>query len=297
MSNELEIYHGEQLPTIANGLEQINRSEIDIQISTAHRFPRSQEAFLKRAVTLATIDEETAASCIYNRPVGKENGRPVFAEGMSIRLAEIVASCFGNIRVGATIISQTPKQVVVRGMAHDLETNFATATEVVESTVDRYGKPYSERMQVVAAKAALAKARRDATFQVIPKALALPVMMAAKQLISGNAKSIEQRRTAINQWISTLGIPKERVFAALGVVGIQDIGISEMETLTGLRTAIKNGDVSIDDAFPESISDVPVNGKSKAAQTLDNVLNIAEPVVQKETEQEDEESDEEFFTK
>ena len=235
----------------SNALEVMQRAEIDVQISTAKRFPRSMEAFKKRGIMLATIDEETAESWLYRRPVGRENGRDVFAEGMSVRMAEIVASSYGNMRVYSMLLEQTDRQVKARGVAIDLETNFASSSEIIESTVTKSGQPFSERMRIVIAKAALAKARRDATFQVIPKSVAKPLERAVKQLLMGDAKSLDARRKAAVGWISKLGIITARVYAALGVKGEADLGADELETLTGIKTAIKDGEITIDEAFPE----------------------------------------------
>lgn len=236
-------------------VESMTRGEINSQIETAHRFPRSMERFKKHATEMACIDEETAASCIYRRPVGKgDDGKMKFAEGLSIRMAEIVGACYGNLRVYATLLDQTERQVVARGMAMDLESNFASSSEVVESTVDSKGRPYSERMRTVVAKAALAKARRDATFQVVPKALAKPIEQAVRKLLLGEAKSIEKRRTAVMDWIKSLGgageFDRKRVWNALNIQGEADLGIDQIETLTGIRTAIKDGETTIDEAFP-----------------------------------------------
>ena len=154
--------------TSNSALEAIERASVDMQITTAHRFPRSIARFNERAIAMATIDEEVAESCIYKRPVGKDKatGKEVYAEGMSVRMAEIVGASYGNLRVAARIIEQTERQVTAQGVAHDLESNYASTSEVIESTVDKYGKPFSERMRIIVAKSALAKARRDATFQV-----------------------------------------------------------------------------------------------------------------------------------
>ena len=52
------------------------------------------------------------------------------------------------------------------------------------------------------------------------------------------------------EWIGKLGIDQDRVWSALGIKGIEDVGIKELTTLTGLKTAIKDGDSTIDEAFP-----------------------------------------------
>jgi hypothetical protein len=238
-----------------NVVEQMARGEMESQIDQALRYPRSLEKFKQRATAMACLDEETAASCLYRRPVGKDEGKMKYAEGMSIRMAEIVGACYGNLRVYATLISQTERQVIARGMAIDLEANFASSSEVVESTVGANGRPYSERMRTVTAKAALAKARRDATFQVVPRALATPVESEVRKLLHGDSKSLETRRAAVGGWIKTLGIEPARVYNALGVVGLADLGLNEMETLTGLRTALKDNETSIDEAFPPIVDE------------------------------------------
>ena len=231
-------------------LEALTRGEIESQIDIAKRYPRSMEKFTQRATDMACLDEETAASCLYHRPVGKEAGKLVYADGMSIRMAEIVGACYGNLRVYAMLISQTERQTVARGMAIDLENNFASSSEIIEVTVTSDGKPYSERMRGMIAKAALAKARRDATFQVVPKALAKPIETAVRRLLTGDAKSLDARRKAVAGWIKSLGIAETRVWQALGIAGLADLSAEHLTTLTGLRNAIQDKETSIDDAFP-----------------------------------------------
>lgn len=239
-------------------LERIERANIDISIATAHQYPRSLQKFKERALAMVTLDEETAASCIYRRPVGRDaRGMVEYAEGKSIRMAEIVGSCFGNLRVGAQLIEQSPRQVRARGFAHDLETNFAATSEVIEATVGRDGKPYSERMRAVVAKACLAKALRDATFKVVPGALCKALEEAARETAIGTKATLGQRRRQVADWVNKLGIEPERVWAAIGVKGIDDVGLKEMETLTGLKTAIRDGDTTVDEAFPLSAPPMP----------------------------------------
>ncbi len=259
--NENEVLNTEIVATSMGALETLEKASIDTQIATAKQYPRSLARFKENAIAVATLDEETAASCIYRRPVGEE-WNPVtkkkeqkYAEGLSVRMAEIVAASYGNLRVGARIVEQTERQVVAQGIAHDLESNFLSTSEVVESTMtsDKNGKPkpYSERMRIVVAKAALAKARRDAIFQVMPRALAKPVEKAVKELLFGNSASITKWRNTISAWVKTLGISEKRVWAALNIEGADDLKQSEIEILIGIKTALQNGDTDLDTAFPE----------------------------------------------
>ncbi len=246
-STELEV-----IPPTA--LEAITRGEIDVQISTAHKFPRSMAKFKQRAIDMATIDQSTAESCIYVRPVGQKNGKMQYAEGLSVRMAEIVGASYGNLRVGSMIVEQTDRYVITRGFAHDLESNFASTSENKEPTVTKEGRPMSEGMRAVIAKASLSKARRDATFQVVPKALCRPIEIAARKLIAGDVKSMDDRKAAAEQYVQRLNIDAARVWNALGINGPDDITSETLLTLTGIRNAIKDGDATIDEAFPPILS-------------------------------------------
>lgn len=238
----------EVLPPSA--LESMTRAETDMRINTAHRYPRSMAAFKKRALDMALIDQETAESCIYCRPVGMKDGKQQYAEGFSVRLAEIVAASYCNLEVGSMVIEQTPRMVKCRGMAHDLETNFKSGSECVETTVTKKGDPFSENMRNVVAKACLAKAWRDALFKVVPRALCKPIETEIRKLMLGDTKSLESRRAAVMSWVNKLSIDVARVFAALDIVGEEDIGSDQLMLLTGLKTALKEGDTTIEDAFP-----------------------------------------------
>jgi hypothetical protein len=248
-------------PEVVGGtaLMQLEKASIDMQVATAHQYPRSMTVFKKRAVDMATLDDETAESCIYRRPVG--GGK--MAEGMSVRMAEIVGACYGNLRVASRVIEQNERYVVAQGVAHDLESNFMSSCEVIESTVGTNGQPYSERMRIVVAKAALAKARRDATFQVVPKALCKPVEKAVRSLLYGDGQPLETRRERVEARINKMGIEPERVYRILGVSGIDDVGAKEMEAFSGVMTAVKDGDTTIDEAFPLEAETVDETQKHK----------------------------------
>jgi hypothetical protein len=241
----------------ASAIESMTRGEIDCQIATAHKYPRSLEMYKKRAIAMATIDIETAESCLYARPVG---GGKV-AEGMSVRMAEIVGACYGNLRVGAIILEMNLTEVKARGVAHDLETNFASSSDIIESCLKADGKtPYDARMRVTVAKAAVAKARRDATFQVVPRALAKPIERAVRNLLADEkVQTFSQRRDGVVSWITEkLKIDPARVWALLSIKGPDDLQQEHLDLLSGLKTAIKDGDTSLDEAFPALVTKKPI---------------------------------------
>ncbi len=265
--NENDIPESTELEVVPiNALEATERASIDVQISTAKRYPRSLEKYKKNAIAMATFDEEVAESCLYRRPVGKEKDPKtgefvtVYAEGMSVRMSEIVGANYGNIRVKAYLVEQTERFVRACGQAIDLESNYASSSEVAESTVDKQGRPYSERQRLLTAKIALSKARRDALFQVVPRAIAKPIENACRGLLFANQLSIDQRRARVVSWIGKLGIDPARVYASLGIKGESELTKEHLETLTGVRNAIKDGDTKIDEAFPDPKAQAPKAG-------------------------------------
>lgn len=237
-------------------IQSLERAMIDTQVATAHQYPRSLATFQKRALDMATLDEETAESCIYVRPVGKEYNQTTgkweekFAEGPSVRLAEIVGACYGNLRVAARIIEQTERYVKCEGVAHDLEMNIAWKSEVVESTVTKKGEPYSERTRALAAKGALSKAARDALFKVVPRALCKRIYDRCKGIATGEGKPLDTRRAKVRAWLTNIKVSDERAFSALGVKGWEEVGEDQLVTLTGLKTGITDKELSIEEAFP-----------------------------------------------
>lgn len=232
-------------------MESITRAEVDVQIATAHKFPRSLAQFYKRAEAMVTVDEETAASCLYKLTrYDKEKGEHKIIEGESVRMAEIVAACYGNLRSAVQISGHSATRVSVRAVCHDLEVNNLIAVEKQAKTAYKDGRPYNEDLAIMIANATVSKALRDAIFRVVPKALIKPLKEKARLVALGNAATVKTRIDKAMQWVTSLKIDKARVFAVLNVKGVEDIGIDQLEVLTGLRTAIKDGDQTAEEAFP-----------------------------------------------
>ena len=241
-NQELSPAFTHQPPTV---VESMTRAEVDMQIATAKRYPRDYSVVKRKMVSLATLDEETAQSCFYNL---SRQGKAI--QGPSVRLAEIAASCFGNMRAAAQVVDNDGKTITARGICHDLESNSCFAVEVKRRITDKHGRTYSDDMQVVTGNAACAIALRNAIFKTVPFALIKPVYERAKQVAVGTIQTLTERRTNMLKAFAALGVNEGRILAAVGKPGIEDIGLAELETLIGLHTAIKDGDQNIDDAFP-----------------------------------------------
>lgn len=262
-------------------MSQALRAEVDVQISTAKRFPRSIRNFKQQALEMATFDEETASGCFYSLPRG---GKPI--EGPSARLAEIVLSAWGNVRSEARIIGVDDKEITAEAMTWDLEKNVAIRVQVKRRITDKYGKRYSDDMVTVTGNAACSIALRNSVFKVIPMVYTKSIYQAARQVAIGDIKTIAAKRVEMVDYFGKMGITPDRVFAAIGKGFIEEIGLDELATLKGVATAIKDGDVSVDEAFPPILKDGPagVNGlKDRLNKTTEK--SAADSVEQSATEE------------
>lgn len=261
------------------------RDEIDIQIFTARRFPRNLTRFKQQALQMATYDQDTAASCFYALPRKSEDGTKII-EGPGIRLAEIVASTWGNLRFGSRIIAEDDQFIVAQGMAHDLETNVATTLEVRRRITNKSGKKYSADMIAVTANAASAIAVRNAIFKIIPKTYIDQIFQTAKKVAVGEASTLSSRRATVIERLNKMGATKETILNFLGRTGVEEIGLEDLEKLIGIGTAIKEGSISVDEAFnvaqkvpdmtPKSRSEM--NGQPSPSEAAPSPAPI--PVVQ-----------------
>lgn len=235
-----------EVPVQMTTMEARTRGEIDIQIATAKRFPRSVSKCIHEALTLATMNEAVAEQCFYAVP---RDGKTV--EGPSARLAEILASCWGHMRSEARVVEESETHVVCRGTSWDLERNVAVAFEVRRRITKRDGKRYNDDMITTASNAGNSIAYRNTVFRVIPKAFWQPIYEAARKAAVGDVQTIASRRDQSLAYFKKLGITEAQVFEVLKVAGIEDITLDHLATLKGIATALKDGEAKIDDVFPK----------------------------------------------
>lgn len=235
-------------------LQAINRAEVDIQISTAKQYPRELTRVLNQIETYATMDTETAEDCFYALRRGRGDDNAVI-EGVSVRLAEIIAGAWGNLRVQTRIIGNDGKTVTCQGVCHDLETNLAVSVEVKRRITDRNGRTFSEDMQVVTGNAASAIAFRNAVLKVVPKAVTKKVVSRVKEVAMGKSIDLETRRQRMFEYYAKLGVSTQQIFDYLGVKSVEEIDNSMVFELSGLKNAIKEGTTTVAETFKKNTAD------------------------------------------
>lgn len=262
MENEIiEIHQSDMLTAI-------NRAEVDIQISTAKQYPREVSRVLNQIKTYATMDMETAEDCFYALRRGKGSDAQVI-EGISVRLAEIIAGAWGNLRVQTRIIGNDGKTITAQAVCHDLESNLAVSLEVKRRITDKYGRTYSEDMQVVTGNAASAIAYRNSVLKVVPKAVTKKVVNEIKQVALGQSIDLETRRQRLVQYFAQIGVMQSELLAYCEVKTIDQIDTEMVFELRGLANAIKEGTTTVKETFKSNIADSKkiADEAKKAAET------------------------------
>lgn len=254
----------------AEMLQAINRAEVDIQIATAKQYPRDINASLNKIATYAMMDKETAEDCFYVLRRQDANGNSSVIEGLSVRMAEIIAGAWGNLRVQTRIIGNDGRMITAQAICHDLETNFAVSKEVKRRITTKSGKTYSEDMQVVTGNAAASIAFRNAVLAVIPKAITKRVINEVKQVALGQAIDVETARKNCLANFAKAGVNESMICQYLGIKSIAEIDKERLFELRATWNAIREGTTTVQETFIqpaiEAKAQAAAEKKSNSAQ-------------------------------
>lgn len=238
-------------------VQELNKAEIDIQIATAKQYPRDVLKALDDIRAYSMLDEETMESCFYRLERKDKNGETKEIEGLSVRMAEIFVTCWGNVRAAMRIISNDGKKITAQGICFDLEKNVAVTTEVSRRITTSNGRTYSDDMQVITGNAAAAIAFRNAVFKVIPKALTKRITDDIKKALLENTKGkLETKRNQILAWYRKLGVTDNELRRFLGADDLGKLTAEQVMDLRATAVAIKEGSTSVEEAFRSAESSV-----------------------------------------
>lgn len=246
-----EVALREVVPADVGALQAIIQGEIDTQISTAKRFPRDVHRALAATRDMAALTQDVAGECYYRLERRGRNGQRTVIQGPSARFAEILASNWGNCRIGARLIEEGDRFVTAQGAFMDLERNVAITYEIRRRITDQNGNRYSDDMVAVTANAACSIALRNAVLKGIPKAFWEPALKEAIKTFRGDAQSLSERRMKMLEAFAKLGVDEARILRHLEKTSVEAIGLDDLVALRGLFTALKDGDTTVEEAFPE----------------------------------------------
>ena len=234
-----------QIVAIDSGLAaSLAGAEIEQQIATAHRYPRSVQRAMGNILSMATLDDDTAEECIYSLP---RDGKVI--EGPSARFAELVMQNWGNCRVAARVVREEKDYIVAQAIYHDLETNAAISTEVQRRISGRNGRRYSNDMIVTTGNAACSIARRNIILAGVPRAVWRKSYDKAREVVMGGFETLANRRTKALEAFQRYGVSADQVFEALKVAGVEEITLDHLVTLRGMLSALKNNEATPEEMF------------------------------------------------
>lgn len=228
---------------------QINKQEMDNAVAIAKQYPRDITIVKAKVLQYATCDEETAKSCFFAKPV---DNKGTIATGPSIRLAEIIATTYQNIKYGSRVLDISERWVTVQGIAFDMENNLSYTSEVKRSIWSDKGKyRYSQNMVETTIKAASAIAVRDAIYKVVPMGLFNAELKKIKALATGADSSTPLTARALKaiESFKKFNVTEKMILTRLEIDSVSKVTEEHLETLIGLYTAINDKEVTADEAF------------------------------------------------
>jgi hypothetical protein len=220
------------------------RVDIDQQIATAHKFPRSIDVFVKKVETMACYNEDAAENCVYSLPRG---GKPII--GPSIGFANIVAQAWGNCIDGNRWVAtdRREKVVVCEGVFHDLETNRKVVVSEQRKIANKEGRLYNDDMVIMTSKAAGAIARRNAILNAVPRALWWPIWEQALFIVRGDVETFAERKDKALKSFAQFGVTPAQIVAYIGLKGEPDLTLEHIPTLRGTYAALRDATLTVEE--------------------------------------------------
>ena len=256
MDNDFEFIETEDVSL--NGLQvyQQDKALIDIQISTAKKYPRNLRKSIENAITVVTLSMDIAKSCTYSLNKGGK-----LITGPSVNLAKIILQQMGNVRAEQRVVGYDSTHVTCEAVVFDLERNYAIRTQLKRSIVGKSGR-FSEDLATIVGNAGNSIALRNATFAVFPAEIIDKVYKAALNKITGDI-SDENKLTArrivlfegFKSTYSNLSISDEDICRSVSRQYVSHITKEDIVVLIGFEESLKSGEITPESLFkPQSIT-------------------------------------------
>jgi hypothetical protein len=240
----------------------IQKTEVESQLDVAHKYPRKISVFIDEAKAMIQRSTDVAEMCFYSLPRKDRDGNPIQIMGPSVRLAEIAASAYENLHVGARPLDVGPTDTdcVSQGVVWDLQKNVRYTIECRRRITYKNGGQYNADMITMTQNAASSIALRNAIFRVIPRAYIDELYNHARSVAVGDARAIGERRQKVVAKLIKMGTTEERILAKVGREDVEQITAEDLETLIGIGTSIKEKMSTVDEQFPKLASEEPTRG-------------------------------------
>lgn len=266
-------------------------AEAQGKLVIAKRFPRDQAQAYARVME-ACSRPGLAEEAMYAFPRGKET-----VTGPSIRLAEELARCWGNIDYGIRELSRKPGESEMEAYAWDLETNTVTSQKftvkhVRDTRSGRFDLTDERDIYEIGANMG-ARRLRARLLAILPPDLVEAATKRCKATLAGNVEvPLADRIRSLVDAFAGLGVSVQLLERKLGK-STAEVLPEELADLRAIYRSIKDGTASASEFFatPETDSamvpagDAPqsTGKRPRALAAVAAAAPKAEPVVPQPT--------------
>lgn len=265
MSENTEIVKQEQspnMPTMQNGImaqmNNINQGTIAIEASRAiaeaqgklviaKRFPRDEVAAYNR-VAQACQRKGIAEKAFYSYNRGGST-----VSGVTIRFAEELARCWGNIDYGIKELSQDNGKSEMQAYAWDLETNAQSVQNFTNPHIREVGgkaKVLTSQRDIYEINANMGARRlRSRILAILPNDLVDMAIAECKKTLAGNNdEPLIDRVKKMVVAFGKLGVTQEQIETRLKRK-VDTMTVDDFTDYIGIYNAIKQGESKVADWF------------------------------------------------
>ena len=264
MSEEItmNVNNAPNMPTMQCGimahLDNINQGAVAIEASRAiaeaqgklviaKRFPRDEVQAYAKAME-ACQRPTMAEKAFYSFPRGNQT-----VEGPTIRFAEELARCWGNIDYGIKELSQDEGKSEMQAYAWDLETN----AQSIQNFTNPHQREVGKKMQTLTSlrdiyenNANMATRRlRSRILAILPSWFVEDAIAECKKTLAGrNDLPLVDRVKKMVVQFAKLGVTQEQIEGRLKKK-IDTMNADDFVEYVGIYNAIKNGESKISEWF------------------------------------------------
>lgn len=252
---EVVVQAGNSLPT-----EKINQGTVAIEASRAvaeaqgklliaKKFPRNEtEAFAKAIQSCQRPG--LASKAFYSFPRGKET-----VTGVTIRFAEELARCYGNLDYGIKELSNSDGQSEMQAYCWDLETNTMSLQNFTNKHIreSKYGNTELKSQRDIYELNANMGARRlrSRILAILPPDLVEECIQECRRTLAGdNSTPIIDRINKMVVAFQKIGVSKEQLEKRLKHT-VESVTEEELVELTGIFNGIKTKETKVSDWFEQ----------------------------------------------
>lgn len=264
---EVVVQAGNSLPT-----EKINQGTVAIEASRAvaeaqgklliaKKFPRNEtEAFAKAIQSCQRPG--LASKAFYSYPRGKET-----VTGVTIRFAEELARCYGNLDYGIKELSNSNGQSEMQAYCWDLETNTMSLQNFTNKHIreNKYGNTELKSQRDIYELNANMGARRlrSRILAILPPDLVEECIQECRRTLAGdNSTPIIDRINKMVVAFQKIGVSKEQLEKRLNHT-VESVTEEELVELTGIYNGIRTKETKVSEWFEQP----------KTANKLTEVIN------------------------